>query len=128
MSPRVVLQVAVHRDQDLAPGVLDAGRHGRRLAVVAPELHDAKSRVVPGDVDGKLKGAVTAAVIDEHHLERDAQWLDRLDDGRVHAPDVVLLVVEGNDDGDRGMIRHAVRVVAWGRHHSVTRKAKLRRN
>jgi len=34
---RVVLEIAVHGDDDLAAGVLDAGDHGRGLAVVLTE-------------------------------------------------------------------------------------------
>ena len=38
--------------------LLDAGRHGRRLAVVAPELHDAQPRVLARKFDGPLERAV----------------------------------------------------------------------
>ena len=110
----VVLQVAVHRDQDLAPSVLDAGRHGWRLAVIAPELHEAKPRVLPCDLDGDLESAVTAAVIDEYHLERDAQRLHCLDDGRVHASNIVLFVVEGDDDRQVRLCRQVGRILKKG--------------
>jgi hypothetical protein len=48
---RVVLQVAVHGDEDPAARLLDAGGHGGGLAVVAAEVDDAHPRVAAGDVD-----------------------------------------------------------------------------
>ncbi len=96
---RIVLQVAVHRHEHLAARLLDAGRHGRRLAVVAAELHDAHARVAARDLGGELERAVPAAVVHEDHLERNAERLERAHDGGVHARHVVLFVVEGDDDG-----------------------------
>ena len=45
MSDGRVLEVAVHRDHDLAAGARDAGVHRRVLAVVAIERHHPQARV-----------------------------------------------------------------------------------
>ena len=46
--------------------------------------------------------AVPAAVVDEYHLERHAQRLERRDDRPMHGLDALLFVVERHDDGELG--------------------------
>ena len=73
MSLRVVLQVAVHGDQHLAAGVIDAGHHGRGLTGIAAELDEPQVRVGARQLQAALEGLVLAAVVDEHDLGAQAE-------------------------------------------------------
>ena len=65
---RVILQVAVHRDDDLPAGVGEAGLHGGRLAVIAPEMDGLQAWVGGACLVEARGGRIDAAVIDEEHL------------------------------------------------------------
>ncbi len=95
---RVVLQIAVHRDQYFAACVLDAGGHGRGLSVVATKMHDPNSRILAGNADSNFQCPVPAAVVYKNHLEGRTQRLHGIDDRCMHPADVVLFIVEGHDD------------------------------
>ncbi len=95
---RIILQIAVHGDEHLAAGLLDARCHRGCLPVVPPEIHDAYPRVCTRNLDGAVQRAVVAAIVDQHDLEGDCQRLDGSNDRRMHAADVLFLVIERNDD------------------------------
>jgi hypothetical protein len=95
---RIVLQVTVHRDQHFAVRMLDARRHRGRLAVVATELDDTQPRIVPRQRGRNRHRVVLAAVVDENHLERPPQLLERSHDRLVQRPHAFLFVVERHDD------------------------------
>ena len=105
---RIVLQVAVHGDEHFAVRVLDARRHRRRLAVVAAELDDAQPRIAACERRSDRDRVVLAAVVDEHHLERPAELIERLHDRLVQRANAFLLVVQRHDDGKRGTTRGLV--------------------
>jgi hypothetical protein len=62
-------------------------------------------------VDGELQRAVLAAVVDEHHLEGFPSGSTAATMARVHAPDVLFLVVERNDD--RQFRHEAYVLIRW---------------
>ncbi len=99
----VVLEVAVHGDDDLAGGVIDAGRERGGLSEVAHQAHEVHARIVAGGRDQARIGVVVAAVVDEHDLAREPQAIG----GRLELGDQGLgvrgLVVDGDDDGQ---LRH----------------------
>src|SRR5262249_29621880 len=61
----IVLQVAVHGDDDVPRGEVDAGLHGGRLPQVAPKSNDLDVRIGGGDRLKLQVRAVGAAVIDQ---------------------------------------------------------------
>ena len=93
----LVLEVAVHRHDDLAPGARETRVHRRVLAEVALEADGAHARV--GGVQALDRGprSVGRAVVDEDQLERLSV------ECRYGAPiellDRALLVQERHDDG-----------------------------
>ncbi len=99
----VVLQVAVHGEDELARGVVEAGGQGRGLAEVAAQLDDEHAAVDRGDLFEKLVGTVAGAIVDEDQLERVADLLHDLFQARVEGGNVLFFVMEGNDNG---ILRH----------------------
>ena len=99
---RVVLEVAVDRDDDLALGVREPGGEGGRLAEVAAQADDLRVRG-PG-VEPRQRGerAVLRAVVDEDRLPGLAARLERGVQLVVEEGDASLLVVNGDDDRDHG--------------------------
>ena len=107
---RVVLEVAVDRDDDVALGLREPGRERGRLAEVAPQPDDA--HVVVRVVEARQRGerAVRRAVVDEDRLPRLAERLERRVQLVVEQRDAPLLVVDGDDDGDHGAGAYPARV------------------
>ena len=66
---RVVLQVAVDRDDALAFGGVEAGAERGRLAEIAAEADAENPRIVGGQLADRLPGAVVRAVVDDDDLQ-----------------------------------------------------------
>src|SRR5256885_11665264 len=95
----VVLEIAVHRNDDVAAGVLDAAGHRRRLSEVETEADGAKGRFL-ARVRGELgEGAVLRPVVDADDLVRSAQAVQHAEQLVEQRLDVGLLVVKRDDDG-----------------------------
>jgi len=58
-----VLQVAVHGDDELALGVVEAGGKGRGLAEIAAQFDDHHAAVHGGDLAEQGEGGVARAVV-----------------------------------------------------------------
>ncbi len=71
----IVLQVAVHRDDDPAPRATKPGVHRRGEAVVAQKPHEPHARIARAQGAQEGVAAVGAAVVDEDHLGRPAALL-----------------------------------------------------
>ena len=65
----IVLQVAVHGQDELARGVVKAGGQGRGLAKVAAQLDDQHAAVDGGNFFKELVGPVVRAVINQDQLK-----------------------------------------------------------
>ena len=65
----VVLEVAVHGEDELTPGVVEAGGEGGGLAEVTTELDNEDARIDGGDLFEQAVGAVAGAVVDKDELE-----------------------------------------------------------
>ena len=97
---RLVLQVSVHRDDDVAARADESRVHRRVLAEVALEAHSLDPRVARVESLDRRPGAVARAVVHDDHLERARVALEDLD-GLGH--DLLygsLLVEDGHDEGD----------------------------
>ena len=99
---RIVLEVAVDRDDGLAARLVEAGHERRGLAEVAAKADDAD--VLLGVVQPRQRGerAVGGAVVDEDRLPGRVERLERGAELVVEECDAPLLVVHGHDDGDHG--------------------------
>ena len=97
---RLVLEVAVHRDEDLAACAREAGLHRGVLAEVALEADDAHARVGGVQVLEPRERPVARAVVHEEDLERAAVLLERSDRAPVELVDRRLLLEDRDDHGD----------------------------
>ena len=99
---RVVLAVAVERDDDLAARVREAGRQRGGLAEVAVEVDDAEVRIARARAPraaracaSRLPSFTKTISYGPPSARATARQLG------VQRPDVALLVVDGNDDRER---------------------------
>src|SRR6185437_8617260 len=102
----VVLQVAVHGDDEFTGGVVEAGGERRGLAEVAAQLDHEDARIDRGNLLKQTVRAVARAVIDEDQFKAGLHMLHHLLHAIVKARDALLFVVEGDDDG---ILRHSLR-------------------
>src|SRR5207247_5060324 len=98
---RVVLEIDVERQQDRVPRIGEPGGQGRGLAEVPPETHKADATVARRDLLEPLPRAVRRAVIDIDHLVLAPHRFERFSETRVEWLEVVELVEDGEDDGER---------------------------
>ena len=105
---RVVLEVGVEGDDDLAVRVVESGRQGGRLPEVLPEADDLDPRILGLHLLEGGKGPVGAAVVDQDDLERLAQLLPGRDELAAELGKAALLVIDREDerDGDFRGSRH----------------------
>jgi len=123
----LVLQVAVHRDDDASTGTDDAGVHRRVLAEIALERHDPYARIRGMQPLEDGEGAVRGAVVDEDQLRGDARRLEGRHDAVVERLDGGLLVQDGHHHrhlrrggsggirraGQHGVRCHAAKGIRW---------------
>src|SRR6202034_3398439 len=103
---RIVLQIAVHRNDDLALRVIEAGFQRGGLAEITAEAHGENPGIVAGDLRKLAEGAVFAAVVDENDLKRLANRVHHIDDFDVKLRNAFELIIERDDDGvgDRAIL------------------------
>src|SRR5262245_22571554 len=106
---RVVLAVAVERNDQVAAGGGKTGAQRRRLAEVSVQLNDPETGLLCRQLAQLLQGAVGAAVIDEDDLERTAERRHDGADFGEQRRDVARFIVGGDDDRQRRSGRSAHR-------------------
>jgi hypothetical protein len=104
---RRMLQVAVHGDDHLAQGVIEAGGERGRLAVVAGQFDDADGGIAGAEAAQRQVAAVAAAVIDEDDLVGQADGDQHAREARVQFVERRLFVEDGNDHGQLKVRGHA---------------------
>ena len=121
----VVLEVAIHGDDDVAFCKIEPCHHGGGLAVVAAEVDDFHAVVFGGDFIEQLVGAIAGAVVHEDEFPRLRDFLHRAAHLGVKVGDVAGFVVDRDGDGKHCAQRREARhgearrdaggVVFWGR-------------
>ena len=96
---RLVLQVAVHRHDQVAAGARQPGMHGGVLAEAALETDGADAGVVGVQALERGERAVGGAVVDDDDLERPAERLELRDRAPQELVERPRLVQHGDDDG-----------------------------
>ena len=109
----VVLEVAIHRDDDVTAGEIEASHHRGGLAEIAAEMDDLHALVAAGDLVEQLIGAVGRAVIDEDELPRLADLLHCGPHAIVELGNISGFIADRDGDGkhrgaDRRKWRRAV--------------------
>src|SRR5262249_14797964 len=96
----VVLQIAVHEDQDLPLTVLDSGLQSCCLAEVAPEANNADARIAIHDLLKQRARSIVAAVVHIDDFVRTSYTLQ----GGLELPMkdgyALLFVIDRNHDRD----------------------------
>src|ERR1051326_9213625 len=103
---RVVLEVAIHADDDLPPGMIESGLERGGLSIVLGQRDQADPLVGGGDREDGLRGPVAAPVVDEDQLPRRPRP-HGCPDARHQGGDVRLLVEDRDDDGYRRRVGHS---------------------
>ncbi len=96
-----VLKVAIDHHDRVAGGGLHPAQGRHRLADPAREAQHLDPPVALSQLGDPQLGAVGARVDGEDQLPVQTEGLDHLAQPLVHAGDVVLLVVGGNDDAEQ---------------------------
>jgi hypothetical protein len=100
-----VLQVAVHRNDDVAVRTDETGVHSGMLAEVPLQADGTQLSVAPVEPRQSPPGPVRGTVVDEDDLVGPAEALERGDGLPVDLLDSPLLVVHGDDEGHRRSAR-----------------------
>ena len=82
--------------------MVEGGHQRRRLAEIAPEMHDLEALVGRGDPVEHLGRAVGGAVIGQHDLPIMAELLQRPGQMLMQGREIVGLVQHGDQDGELG--------------------------
>ncbi len=93
---RIVLQIAVHGDDDVARGPVDARLQRCRLAEVAAQADDLNERIAPRQLLELHKGTIAAAVVHENDFVLKAQRIEDSAQPLMQPGDVVPLVLDRN--------------------------------
>ncbi len=93
---RVVLQIGIHRNDDLARREVESCLHRGGLAEVAAEVNDLERRLRRRDLVEQRRRVVRAAVVDEYHFPGVRQLRERGDEA-IAQPRQALLFVENRD-------------------------------
>jgi hypothetical protein len=96
-----VLQVRVDRDDDIPTDDGEA-RDDRRVLTVVPGEFEDPDAVAPDEPFQHLEGVVPAAVVDVDDLVRLPRLAQRRLEPVHQEEEVLLLVVDGDDDGNHG--------------------------
>ncbi len=118
----IVLEVAIHCEDVVSLGVVEAGGEGGGLAEVAAELDDENAGVHCGDLFEEAVGAIAGPIVDEDEFEGFADLLHDGLEAVVEGGDVLLLVMKRNDDG---IFRHELMILLW--RLNVGRRCEPRR-
>lgn len=97
----VVLKVGVYGDDHITLGVAETGAEGRGLPAVAAERDVTRFGVFGSETLDDVEAAVGAAVVDEEHFPRFAKPGYGLVNLGEKDGEVVFLVEDRHDDGER---------------------------
>ena len=93
---RVVLQIPVHGDDDLAAREIKSGFQPGGLPEISAQADDVDAVIVLVNIRQHLEGVVPAAVVHEHQFVGFADGVHYFGDLHVQRRDILLLVEEGN--------------------------------
>ncbi len=98
----IVLQVAIHGDDVVAAGMIEAGGESGGLPKVAAQADDRDAAIDRGNFTQHVEGTVAGAVIDKDDFKAGAMGLHDGLEAIVQIGDILLLIVQGHNDGILG--------------------------
>ena len=96
---RIVLQVAVHGDDDVAARLIEARRQRRGLPEVAPQPDDFQPPVGLHQVRQQLEAAIARRIVNEENLIRLGHAFEHGGEPVVEPQNRPLFVVDRDNDG-----------------------------
>jgi hypothetical protein len=97
-----VLQIRVHDDDRVAPGMVESGGDGDLLAEIAAEGDGGQAPIGGADLAQRLQRVVLRAVVDEDDFERQADPLQHGQEPGDERPQIARFVEERRNDGKEG--------------------------
>ncbi len=94
----IVLQVAVHGQDELARGVVKTCGQSRGLSEVAAQLDHQHAAVHRGNLFQQLVGAVVGPVINQHQLKTVAHLLHHLFQARIQNRHIFFFIMKWDDN------------------------------
>jgi hypothetical protein len=107
----IVLQIAVHGDDVFAAGVVKSGGEPGSLAKVAAQLDHRNAAVDGCNLAQRGESAVARTIVHQNNFKRLAGRFHHRFQAVIEVGDVLLLVVQGDDDGVLG---HDLFIIADG--------------
>ena len=95
---RVVLQVAVHGNNDFAGSVVKTGGEGGGLAVIALETDDGDARIVERNLAKNLRSRVAALIVHIDEFDRFEAAGHHSGEAGMELADAFLFVMKRDDD------------------------------
>ena len=105
----IVLQVAIHGDDVFPAGVIEACGQSGGLSEIAAQLDDCDAAIDCGDLAKLGECVVARSIVDQDDLKRLAVVFHYGLQAVIEIGDVLLLVVQGDDDGVLG---HGLFIIA----------------
>ena len=99
---RRILQVGIHDDHAVAPGMVQPGADGDLMPEVARELHHRHVRIVRGEIVHDRQAPIAAAVIHEDDLVIGLGITQHLGHPLIQHRQVLLFFIDRNDNRQRG--------------------------
>ena len=93
-----MLQVAVHGDNDLAPGMVETGLKSSRLSEILAQPDDFDGSIRREQFQQQLVTSIRAPIIDKDQLVGRTQPFEHTAQLLIELLDVIFLVVKGDDD------------------------------
>jgi hypothetical protein len=114
---RRVLEIAVHHDNGSTGCVVEPGRNRDLVTEVSRQFDDCQARISGRQFMQALRRPVTAAIVDENQLVRQAGRLEGHRQALVERQQVLLLVEQRNDHGHINGAHQDGWFVRGGRSH-----------
>ncbi len=96
----VVLQVPVHGHDDLPPGMVEAGDHGRGLAIVATEFDGPELGGAGFQPFDDFPGLVPGSVVDENNFVSEGEMARNLENPEKQFLHGLLFIKKRDDDAE----------------------------
>src|SRR5215472_17587339 len=104
---RIILEIAIHGDEDISLGKTNPGHESRRLTSIAAQLDEAQLRL--RQLPDNLSRLIGAAVVDNNDLVRKAETFQTAKENRQKLLEVMRLVENGQND--RKQLRTPMRIL-----------------
>src|SRR5882724_311422 len=93
---RIILEIAIHGDEDISPGKTNTGHESRRLTGITAQLDEAQLRL--RQLPDNLARLIGAAVVHNNDLVGKAEIFQAAKESRQELLQVVRLVENGQND------------------------------